>query len=80
MIGCADGSESTCTGRCVRNEDGSCGWQVIVECGSPDPCADVPQCDFLCPEGTHNVLDDNGCETCQCEADGDGGSAGGSPR
>jgi hypothetical protein len=34
-------------------------------CG--DPCRDVPQCEFLCPEGTVNPTDKNGCvHTCKC--------------
>jgi hypothetical protein len=34
-------------------------------CGQP--CQDVPQCEFLCPEGTVNPTDKNGCvHTCKC--------------
>lgn len=64
---CPDGSMAGCTGPCVRNEDGQCGW-VVRDC--PDPCADIPQCEFLCPPGTHNPTDEHGCvHTCECVPD-----------
>jgi hypothetical protein len=38
--------------------------------GTGEECADVPACDFLCPEGTHNPTDERGCvHTCECVAD-----------
>jgi hypothetical protein len=34
---------------------------------SPADCSDVPQCEFACPEGTVNPIDEAGCEhTCEC--------------
>jgi hypothetical protein len=34
-----------------------------------DECSALPQCDFLCPDGTINPVDDNGCtHTCECVA------------
>jgi hypothetical protein len=64
---CADGSIGCNTGRCLRDAAGVCGWEYR-EC--PDPCADIRMCRFLCPEGTHNPIDENGCvHTCECEPD-----------
>jgi hypothetical protein len=35
-----------------------------------DACAGIPQCELLCPEGTSNPVDENGCvHTCECESD-----------
>jgi hypothetical protein len=54
---------------------------VQGQCSSPQPgpggggtgggggndCSAIPQCDFVCPEGTANPVDGNGCEhTCEC--------------
>jgi hypothetical protein len=34
-----------------------------------DGCRALPQCDFLCPDGTTNTVDANGCtHTCECVA------------
>lgn len=33
-----------------------------------DPCTEVIQCDLVCPEGSQNPIDENGCLlSCQCE-------------
>ncbi len=47
---CEDGTLGGNTGRCLRNTDGKCGWQVIdcprkctdAECGAPPPVAPCP--------------------------------------
>jgi hypothetical protein len=34
---------------------------------APDPCANLPQCDLVCPAGTVNPIDANGCvDSCDC--------------
>jgi hypothetical protein len=39
--------------------------------GAASACDDVAQCEFACPEGTVNPVDDAGCEhTCECAAPG----------
>jgi hypothetical protein len=36
--------------------------------GGGTGCDAIPQCDFLCPNGTRNPIDVNGCEhTCECK-------------
>lgn len=62
---CADGTIGGNTGRCLRHADGSCGWE-IRDC-APEECAEIPQCDLLCPDGTTNPVDEHGCvHTCEC--------------
>jgi hypothetical protein len=35
--------------------------------GGASDCSAVPQCEFACPEGTSNPVDDRGClHTCEC--------------
>ena len=37
------------------------------ECKREDPCADIPKCRLLCPDGTIHPTDDSGCvHTCDC--------------
>jgi hypothetical protein len=73
---CADGTIGGSTGRCRRAEDGVCGWE-IRDC-EPVDCTEIPMCDFECPAGTHNPVDEAGCvHTCECVPDEDtGGSCG----
>jgi len=65
---CPDGSPGGSTGRCLRNPDGTCGWE-FRDC--PDPCsATIPECDLLCPPGTHNPTDSCGrVRSCECVPD-----------
>lgn len=65
---CPDGSIGGSTGRCVRGANAACGWE-IRQC--PAPCSDtLPECDLLCPAGTHNPTDECGrVVTCECAAD-----------
>jgi hypothetical protein len=47
---------------------------VAPPCGQR--CDDIPQCEFLCPEGTSNPTDQNGCvHTCKCVAGSGSGTA-----
>ncbi len=40
--------------------------------GSGTSCDSIPQCEFLCPDGTRNPIDANGCEhTCECKTHAD---------
>lgn len=46
----------------------------VTEDVAPDApdCSRVPACELLCPAGTHNPTDADGCEhTCRCVPDGD---------
>lgn len=37
--------------------------------GGGTSCDSIPRCEFLCPEGTRNPIDANGCEhTCECKS------------
>ncbi len=65
---CPDGTVGGSTGRCVTMEDGTCGWEIL---SCEDPCSEtVPECDLLCPPGTHNPVDECGqVHTCECVAD-----------
>lgn len=61
---CPDGTLGGSTGRCVRRDD-ACTWEVVP---CPEPCSDtVPECDLVCPDGTHNPTDECGrVHTCEC--------------
>jgi hypothetical protein len=64
---CPDGT--TAGPSCSAGADGVCAWR-IVECPPvSDPCTNIPGCDFACPPGTKNPVDERGCtHTCQCVA------------
>jgi hypothetical protein len=62
---CADGSIGGNTGRCLRDGDGTCGWE-LREC-PPEVCPAIA-CDLECPEGTANPVDAADCvDSCRCE-------------
>ena len=49
-IACVDGTSAGSTERCVRADDGSCGWELTdcappVECASNDDCSPFTFCD-----------------------------------
>jgi hypothetical protein len=70
---CEDGSVGGPTGRCLANEDGSCGWE-IRRCPEPSPCV---QYGGLCvrPDATGASP---GCPAGSAEVDLSCGAAGGS--
>lgn len=49
-----------------------CDTLPFVSCAALDEasCDDLPACEFLCPNGTHNPIDADGCvHTCECVPD-----------
>jgi hypothetical protein len=62
---CPDGSVGGPS--CSVGADGVCGWQIIDCPPDTDPCANISQCEFLCPPGMKNPVDERGCtHTCEC--------------
>jgi hypothetical protein len=62
---CADGGIGGPA--CKRQANGSCGWEIVDCPPKTGACDQVPQCDFLCPPGTKNPVDQRGCtHTCEC--------------
>lgn len=77
ILMCADGTIGGNTGRCLRDAAGVCAWELRP---CPDPCSSLPVCDLVCPAGTHNPVDSNGCTRyCECVADSSAGGTPGSP-
>lgn len=62
---CADGGTGGPV--CTRNAEGACAWLVNDCPPAPGVCDRIPQCEFACPAGMTNPVDDAGCtHTCEC--------------
>jgi hypothetical protein len=68
------------SGSAGANAEAGAGAKTTGGAGGADanPCAGIPECDLLCPGGTTNPTDENGCvHTCECVADPGAGGGGG---
>lgn len=66
---CSDGSIGGCTGRCIRRDSGTCGWEIRTCPPGPDNLQWYETCgDPSCREGGHR---DSGLPTCTSETIGD---------
>ena len=69
IVACPSTSgEQPTSGQTEAPQAGSgCSSPSTVPVGGESDCSTIPQCEFACPEGTSNLVDDHGCvHTCEC--------------